>query len=68
MEIEKENLKYVFEASTAKFFASFNATKVEPVFTVQNQNITEKADVQEINRQLAGMITEAAGVTGGGKY
>nr|DAK78394.1 MAG TPA: tail tape measure [Caudoviricetes sp.] len=68
VEIEKENLKYVFEASTAKFFASFNATKVEPVFTVQNQNITEKADVQEINRQLAGMITEAAGVTGGGKY
>ncbi|TQI69009.1 hypothetical protein [Clostridium sp. KNHs216] len=68
VEIEKENLKYVFEASTAKFFASFNATKVEPIFTVQNQNITEKADVQEINRQLAGMITEAAGVTGGGNY
>lgn len=68
VEIEKENLKYVFDAATAKFFATFNATKVEPVFTIQHQDVHQEADVQEINKRLAGMITEAAGVTPGGGY
>jgi hypothetical protein len=66
--IEKENLKYMFDAATAKFFATFNATKVEPAVTIQHQEVTEKADVQEINHELARMVTESAGVTGGGDY
>lgn len=66
VEIEKENLKYVFDATTAKFFAAFNAVAVQPEVTIQNQNITEKADVQEINRELAGMLRET--VTAGGSY
>lgn len=68
VEIEKENLKYMFDAATAKFFASFNATKVEPVLTIQHQEVTEKADMQEINHAMANMISEAAGVTAGGRY
>ena len=68
VEIEKENLKYMFDAATAKFFATFNATKVEPSVTIQHQEVTEKADVQEINHELAQMVTEAAGTTGGEKY
>lgn len=68
VEIEKENLKYMFDAATAKFFATFNATKVEPTLTIQHQEVTEKADVQEINQQLAAMLGEASGVTAGGNY
>ena len=59
VEIEKENLKYMFDAATAKFFATFNATKVTPVLTIQHQEITEKADVQEINHELADMLRES---------
>ena len=68
VEIAKENLKYAFDAATAKFYAQFNATKVTPVFTIQHQDVHQEADVQQINKQLAGMITEAAGVTAGGSY
>lgn len=59
VEIEKENLKYMFDVATAKFFVAFNATKVTPVLTIQHQEITEKADVQEINHELADMLRES---------
>lgn len=68
VEIQKENLKYMFDAATSKFFAAFNAVAVQPAVTIQHQEVTEKADVQEINHQLAQMVAEAAGVTPGGSY
>jgi hypothetical protein len=68
VEIEKENLKYVFEAASAKFYAQFNATKVEPSVTIQNQTITQTADLDEVDRYLGNLVAERAAVSPGGVY
>ena len=68
VEIEKENLKYMFEAATAKFYAQFNATKVEPTVTIQNQNVTQTADVNDIDNALGSIVAGRANVSAGGVY
>lgn len=68
VEIEKENLKYVFEAAAAKFYASFNATRVDPTVVIQNQNVTQTADLDEVDRYLGNMVAGRAATSAGGKY
>lgn len=68
VEIEKENLKYVFEAAAAKFYASFNATKVDPTVVIQNQNVTQTADLDEVDRYLGSIVSGRAAVSAGGSY
>ena len=68
VEIEKENLKYVFEASTMKFFAQLNATSVNPSVNIENQTITQTADLDEVDRYLGGMVAGRAAVSAGGSY
>jgi hypothetical protein len=68
VEIETENLKYVFEAASAKFYAQFNATKVVPSVIIENQNVTQTADLDEIDRYLGNLVAERAAVSPGGRY
>lgn len=68
VEIEKENLKYVFEAASAKFFANFSATQVNPAVNIQNQNVTQTTDLDEIDRYMGNMIAGRAAVSADGSY
>lgn len=68
VEIEKENLKYVFEAAAAKFYAQFNATKVEPSINIAEQHVHQEADVNAINYALGDMVKQQSAVSAGGKY
>jgi hypothetical protein len=68
VEIAKENLKYVWEASAMKFYAAFNATKIEPHVDIQNQNVTQTTDLDEVDRYLGNMVAERAAVSAGGNY
>lgn len=68
VEIEKENLKYLFEANTAKFFAQFNATQVTPTVSIAEQHIHEEADVEQINYALGNLVAQSASTKAGGIY
>ncbi|QAT48592.1 hypothetical protein EQM14_01670 [Caproiciproducens sp. NJN-50] len=67
VEIEKENLKYVFEASAAKFFATFNAQKIEPSVNIANQTVNKTADLDEVDGYLGNLLAGRASASAGGK-
>lgn len=66
--LTREDLEYVFNKATEKFFKTFNAAKVEPTITIQNATISGEADVKKIDESLAKMIQKSASVTASGCY
>lgn len=67
VEIEKESLRYQFDLAAQKAMAMFNMTQVIPQVTIQNQNVSQVADLEVINQSLGDMVyqnqqAQAAGV------
>lgn len=68
VEIATENLKYVFEASTAKFYAMFNATSVTPQVRIDTMNVHETTDLDEVDNYLGNMVSKRVATSSGGVY
>ncbi|MFR2806712.1 MAG: hypothetical protein ACLTBZ_11815 [Faecalispora jeddahensis] len=68
VEIEKESLRYQFDLAAQKAFAMFNMTQVNPSVTIQNQNVSQVADLEEINQSLGDMVYQNQQTQSGGLY
>lgn len=67
MEIEKEVLRYQFDLAAQKAMAVFRMQQYVPQVIIQNQNVSQTADLNEINNSLGDIIyqnlqTQPAGV------
>lgn len=67
VEIERESLKYLFEVSKMKFFASFNTSTMSPQFNMYG-DVNQTADVDELFDQFGTVIHETAAVQAAGAY
>lgn len=69
MEIEKEVLRYQFDLAAQKAMAVFRMQQYVPQVIIQNQNVSQTADLNEINHSLGDIVyqnlqTQPAGVYG----
>lgn len=67
MEIEKEVLRYQFDLAAQKAMAVFRMQQYVPQVIIQNQNVSQTADLNEINHSLGDIVyqnlqTQPAGV------
>lgn len=64
--LTREDLKYMFDAASEKFFKEFKAVKTEPIITINSSSAP--VSVEEINRELARRLRESADTAIGGCY
>lgn len=68
VEIEKESLRYQFDLAAQKAMAMFSMTQVIPQVTIQNQNVSQVADLEEINQSLGNIVYQNQQVQAAGVY
>lgn len=56
VEIEKESLRYQFDLAAQKAMAVFSMNQIVPQVMIQNQNVSQIADLEEINQSLGNMV------------
>ncbi|WP_101698105.1 hypothetical protein [Clostridium minihomine] len=68
VEIEKESQRYLFDLAAQKAFATFNMQQVVPQVIIQNQNVSQSADLEEISRGLGDLVFQNQQVQAAGVY
>ena len=68
VEIEKENMRYLLDAASQKFYAQFSTAMLAPQVNIYGQTIEKTADVREVIPILAESLTEAADAYAEGVY
>lgn len=68
VEIEKENMRYLLDAASQKFYAQFSTAMLAPQVNIYGQTIEKTADIREVLPVLAEGLTEAGEAYAEGVY
>lgn len=68
VEIEKESQKYMFDLAAQRALATFNMQMIAPQVTIQNQNVSKVADLEEINQAMGDLVYSNSGTQAQGVY
>ncbi len=68
VEIQKEVLRYQFDLAAQKAMAVFRMQQFTPQVIIQNQNVSQTADLNEINSSLGDMIYQNQQLQPAGVY
>ena len=68
VEIQKEVLRYQFDLAAQKAMAVFRMQQFVPQVIIQNQNVSQTADLNEINSSLGDMIYQNQQLQPAGVY